>query len=258
MDLPVEAIRNVPLKKRRTVRSLAKQIGVSKSTVQNAIKSGDIKRHSNPIKPALTNENKLTRLRHCISQIIPETLDDNPLFDGFYDVIMVDEKWFSIAEVNQRMLLLPDEEPPHRTCKSKRFISKVMFLSAIARPRFHPETGECIFDGKIGVWPFIERVAARRNSANRPRGTIEIKAIDVDRDAYREMLINNVLPAILYKFPDLLSPIKVQQDNARPHILPDDQDFLEAAQSQGVDLRIVNQAPNSPDQNINDLGFSVQ
>ena len=101
----------------------------------------------------------------------------------------------------------------------------------------------------------IERVAARRNSANRPRGTIEIKAIEVDRDVYREQLIDNVLPAILANFPDLNSPIKIQQDNARPHIYPDDADFVAAAQNQGVDLQVVNQEPNSPDHNINDLVF---
>ena len=126
-----------------------------------------------------------------------------------------------------------------------------MFLCAVARPRFYPETGECVFDGKIGIWPFIERVAARRNSANRPRGTIEIKAIEVDRDVYREKMIDNVLPAILAKFPDLESPITIQQDNARPHIYPNDPDFMAAAAIMGVDLFLEFQVPNNPDQNIN-------
>ena len=259
-EILAHVIKAVPIKKRRTVRALAKQIGVPKSTLQDAVKAGKIKRHSNSLKPELTEENKIDRLRYCLRQIIPETINDNPLFRGFYDVVHVDEKWFYITEVNQRCLLMPDEEPPHRTTKSKKFIAKLMFLCAVARPRFHPETGECVFDGKIGIWPFIERVAARRNSANRPRGTIEIKAIEVDRDVYREKMIDNVLPAILAKFPDLESPITIQQDNARPHIYPNDPDFMAAAAIMGVDLRLENQVPNSPDQNINDLGFfnSVQ
>ena len=70
---------------------------------------------------------------------------------------------------------------------------------------------------------------------------------------YRAQLIDNVLPAILANFSN--SPIKIQQDNARPHIYPDDADFVAAAQNQGVDLQVVNQEPNSPDHNINDLGF---
>ena len=178
--IPADAIKAVPVKKRRTVRALSRQINIPKSTLQDAISNGKIKRHSNAIKPLLTESNKIGRLRYCLAQIIPATLNDNPLFDGFYNVVHVDEKWFNVTEANQRILLMPDEEPPHRTTKSKKFIAKLMFLCAVARPRFHPETGECTFDGKIGIWPLIERVAARRNSANRPRGTIEIKAIKVD------------------------------------------------------------------------------
>ena len=31
------------------------------------------------------------------------------------------------------------------------------------------------FDGKIGIWPFIEKVAAKKNSRNRHKGTLETK-----------------------------------------------------------------------------------
>jgi hypothetical protein len=32
-----------------------------------------------------------------------------------------------------------------------------MFLVLLARPRYNAE-GNCIFDGKIGIWPFINKV----------------------------------------------------------------------------------------------------
>jgi hypothetical protein len=135
----------------------------------------------------------------------------------------------------------------------------IMFLCAIARPRFDPETNECIFDGKIGIWPFVERVPAQRSSANRARGTLETKSVNVTREVYLDMLWNKLIPAfnLVTKFPaaDLTKPIYVQQDNARPHIVPDDPDFLEAAANQGITLILNNQAANSPDQNVNDLGF---
>ena len=155
--------------------------------------------------------------------------------------------WFNINEVNQRMILVPGEEPPRRTCKSKRFIAKIMFLCAVARPRFHPETNECLFDGKIGIWPFVQRVAPQRSSANRARGTVETKILNVDREAYLDKVINDLIPAILVKFPDLESAIKIKQDNARPHIHPDDPYFLNAAANQGLNLEMECQSPNSPD-----------
>jgi hypothetical protein len=38
---------------------------------------------------------------------------------------------------------------------------KVLFLAAVACPHYDPE-GKCTFDGKIGMFLFIERVAAKR------------------------------------------------------------------------------------------------
>ena len=101
----------------------------------------------------------------------------------------------------------------------------------------------------------MERVPAKRSSANRPRGTLELKTVNVDRDSYREMLIDNLIPAILTKFPDLVTPIKIQQDNAPPHIDPDDTNFVEAAENQGLPVEMYCQSPQSPDFNVCDLGF---
>ena len=53
--------------------------------------------------------------------------------------------------------LLPNEEDPYRTVRNKNFIEKVMFLSAVALPRYDND-GNCIFDGKIGVWAFVRKV----------------------------------------------------------------------------------------------------
>ena len=96
----------------------------------------------------------------------------------------------------------------------------------------------------------MERVPAKRSSANRPRGTLELKTVNVDRDSYREMLIDNLIPAILKKIPDLVTPIKIQQDNARPHIDPDDTYFVEAAENQGLPVEMYCQSQQSPDFNV--------
>ena len=98
-----------------------------------------------------------------------------------------------------------------------------MFLRAVARPRWSPH-GQCTFDGKTGIFPFINRVAAVRDSTNRPRGSIEIKPTEsVTQDVYRNMLKQNLIPTILRKWPsEGPSIIFIQQDNARLHITNDD------------------------------------
>jgi hypothetical protein len=54
---------------------------------------------------------------------------------------------------------------------------------------------------------------------------------------------------------DSEASIFVQQDNAGPHIAADDPDFLEAVEQSGWKINLEFQPPNSPDMNLNDLGF---
>ena len=82
----------------------------------------------------------------------------------------------------------------------------------------------------------------------------------VDRDKYRQLLISQVLPAIVAKFPwSYLSRqgqcVKIQQDGAKSHILDDDEEWLEAVETMGVNVKLYTQAAQSPDLNINDLAF---
>ncbi|WOG94390.1 hypothetical protein DCAR_0313685 [Daucus carota subsp. sativus] len=151
---------------------------------------------------------------------------------------------------------MADEEEPHRTCKSKNFITKVMFLAATARPRFDDE-GKVLFDGKIEIFPFVTKEPAKRSSRNRPAGTLETKAItSVKRENVREFLTQKVLPAVREKWPVRnIETIYIQQDNAKTHVNPTDTEFCEAAQEEDFDICLMCQPPNSPDLNILDLGF---
>ncbi|XP_057994990.1 uncharacterized protein LOC110646514 [Hevea brasiliensis] len=150
-----------------------------------------------------------------------------------------------------------DEEDPIRTCKSKNFIGKVMFLLAIARPSLDAQGNE-LFSGKIGVFPFVTHELAERTSFNKAAGTLETKPItSVRKDVIRPYLIEKVLPAIKAKWPreDSSHPIFIQQDNARTHIDKNDDEFCRAAAQDGFDIRLLCQPPNSPDLNVLDLGF---
>jgi len=255
IEIDPNQIREVPLSKRRTIRSLAWALNTNPTSVFRLLKKGIIRRHSNSIKPFLKEENKRSRLEFCLSML--EGIPHDPMFNSMHNIIHIDEKWFYLTKKSENYYLLSDEDEPHRTCKSKNFIGKVMFLVAQARPRFDAQGNE-IFDGKIGVFPFVTKEPAKRTSANRVAGTMETKAMSsVNRDVIRSFFIEKVLPAIKEKWPreDLGSTIFIQQDNARTHISLDDPEFLREATKDGFDIRLMSQPPNSPDLNVLDLGF---
>ncbi|ETI38655.1 hypothetical protein F443_15671 [Phytophthora nicotianae P1569] len=50
-------------------------------------------------------------------------------------------------------------------------------------------------------------------------------------------------------------PIYIQQDNAKPHVSPRDSYVMNTGQSDGWNIVVMFQPPNSPDLNVLDLGF---
>lgn len=246
----ISALESLPIRNRRTYRHAAEATGYSKSALMNAVRRGDIKRRSSGLKPALTDKNKKARLEFSLSFIDPTTRQ----FDGMYDRIHVDEKWFYLKEGKLNAILGPNEEMPYRNVQSKRFITKVMFLCAVARPRFD-RFGNVLFDGKIGFWPFIEEVQAQRSSKHRSKGTWELKPVNVDRHVYRDMIVNKLFPAIKSKWPSRRSPVYVQQDGAPAHVKDADMDVIFNGNRYGWDINLQTQPPNSPDFNVLDLGL---
>lgn len=250
-------VKEALLCRRTNIPSLACVVDMATTTVFRRIKEGVIRSHTNAIKPYLTEENKRARLQFCLSMIESGTLHSNPLFLDMFNFVHIDEKWFFLSKKSERYYLLPEEQEPnpYRACKSKNFITKVMFMAAVARPRYD-EDGVEYFSGKIGIFPFVIKEPARRNSKNRVVGTLETKPIlSVTKDVTRTCLIEKVLPAIRSKWPLSRSngPIFIQQDNARPHLGVNDVEFNEATRQGGFDIRLCFQPPNSPDLNVLDL-----
>nr|XP_017221385.1 PREDICTED: uncharacterized protein LOC108198123 [Daucus carota subsp. sativus] len=254
VQVDLEQLKTVPLSKRTTIRSTAYAIKVSKSTLHRCFKDGKIRRNSNSIKPLLTNKNKENRVEFCLSMLDANSFPNNPRFVSMENMIHIDEKWFYLTKKKETYYLFTDEE--YRTCKSKNFVIKVMFLAAVARPRFDIH-GKEIFSGKIRIYPFVTREPARRSSVNRAAGTLETKAMtSVGRDIIRSYMIDKVLPDIRAKWPyGNRVTIYIQQDNARTHLDPNDAQFCQAASQYGFDIRLMCQPSNSPDLNILDLGF---
>jgi hypothetical protein len=176
------------------------------------------------------------------------------LFDGWFDQVHIDEKWFFVTMKMLRVYLTEGEFGPVRRVQHKEHIEKVMFLSAIARPRYD-ENGTCIFDGKIGIWPFVKSVQALRSSVNRPAGTWETKCVKVTKEVYAAMVIDKVIPAIRAKWPEGNKTVYIQHDNASSHFKNDYVPFVTAGKELGRNISLTPQPANSPDTNVNDLGF---
>ena len=70
-----------------------------------------------------------------------------------------------------------------RFAKNKKNLQKVMFLCLMACPRFDLEK-VCIFNGKLGIWAFVEESPANCNSKNWPKGTMEMKNVVVTKEVF--------------------------------------------------------------------------
>ncbi|XP_074315560.1 uncharacterized protein LOC141651760 [Silene latifolia] len=179
--------------KRTTLKRLGKALGYAPPTCHRWVKRGLIKSHTNAIHPDLTEDNKYIRLHFVMGKLV-------------FDRLL-------------RYYIGSNEAAPYRSCKSKRYITKVMFLADVSRP-IYKDNGEGLFDGKLGSHLLT------KNQPKEEKWTVS---------ASKE--------------------ISIQQDNDKPHINEKDKDFLEAATSDGFNIKLTQQPANSPDLNILDLGF---
>jgi hypothetical protein len=130
-----------------------------------------------------------------------------------------------------------------------------MFLCAVARPRYD-NTRNAWFDGKLGMWPVGKFVPAQKNSVNRAKGTMEWKNVNMTQELYRTMMMDELIPALLTRWPrGNNQTIRIQHDGAKAHIKDNDEWFNEALAEVGLNAKLYTQPANSPDTNILDLGF---
>jgi hypothetical protein len=208
----------LPQASRQTVRATAALLDMPKSSFADLLKTDEIRACASRIKPLLTQENKHQRLDHVLQFVRPGTVfmctyalcdsisNENSMkepslsFHDFYDHVHIDEKWFFIDKDRRTFYLTDNEQLDHRATKSKRFLTKVMFLVAVARPRWDTTRNQW-FDGRIGIWPCVETQLAKRNSKNRPAGTPLTVPVNVDRVRARKMLVDQVIPAIKRVWP---------------------------------------------------------
>lgn len=97
VQIDITQVSQIPLRRRTNIRTLAKSINVPKSVVHRRIKEGELRPHTNAVKPHLTDENKKARLRFCLSMVRPSLPWLSPTFRDMYNIIHIDEKWFYMS-----------------------------------------------------------------------------------------------------------------------------------------------------------------
>ncbi len=186
-------------------------------------------------------------------------MEENGCLSDMLDRVDIDDKWFYLSTHLAQYIIVPGEEAPHRTCKHKSHIEKVMYITAVASPRKNPDMGAC-WDGKIGTWFYIEQVAAQRNSKNCKKGTLEWKSFKVGRKESIEMYVTKLLPAIVEKWPAWAEKkVRIQQNNVPDHLKTiklDYRIYTKVAQinATGWDMAFDThqiQPPNSPFKKLN-------
>ena len=116
--------------------------------------------------------------------------------------IHVNEKWFCISEKQLRVYLAPDEAMPERNAHNRDHLIKVvMFLCAFACP-CHNAAGNCTFDGKVGMRPFVAQSVAQRTSVNRNKGDPVTKIVNCNKETNRRYMIDKMILATWMKWPD--------------------------------------------------------
>ncbi|CAD6253685.1 unnamed protein product [Miscanthus lutarioriparius] len=153
------------------------------------------------------------------------------------NIIHMDEKWFNTTSKYKKYYMLPGENDPHRTVQNKNHIGKVMFLSAEGKPMYDDEGN--IFDGKIGVWPFVRKEQAKRRRGRGTQVTKPIKSLTYERISRNlDELIQNVQNEFDNYDPDTLNRVfltlqgclvEVMKDGGNKYKIPHiDKDRLQA------------------------------
>lgn len=145
--------------------SLCCALNINMTSLFRLQKTGVIHRHSNALKPCLKPENMIVCLKFCLSMLNCGNMPHDPKFKSMENILFIDEKCFYITKFFTNLYLFAEEDEPHKTCKRKIFIAKLMFLVVVARLRFSHEGNET-FAGKIGVFPFVIDQPAKRASVN--------------------------------------------------------------------------------------------
>ena len=283
--------KNIETKGRLPLRQLAKKINLPPTTVFRYLDNLGAMMRKRWIKPLLTVEHRMKRICWALHEL--EGDGAQARFGAQYDTVHVDEAWFWQMSNGAWYRSIPDENGECPVLKSRRtrhksHIPKVMFLAANARPN-----ADYGFDGKICLLQIQEEKTAQRNSKKRKAGDKYLVNVSVDASIYRRLMAGDGLAkselmandkcvfehvrekmwwfkqGARYKVsngvrvratsggtlcPEAGKTLWIQQDGARPHTAAEAWLATQSKQG-GFNLQVTTQPAQSPDLNVNDLGF---
>ncbi|CAM9358288.1 unnamed protein product [Discosporangium mesarthrocarpum] len=158
----------VPSISHTSYRKWVVKSGIPFSSLWHLCKRVGVRKHKRWVKPMLSDKQKRDRVGFVLRHMHRKG-GARVVVDDMYDWVHVDEKWFYAMKDGRGIYLHSGEDAPKPPrAQNKRFITKVMFLAAVARPRMISDG--VWFDGKIGIWPIADNLAAMRSSKNRKKG----------------------------------------------------------------------------------------
>lgn len=189
-------------------------------------------------------------------------------------VVHIDEKYFYGFKLGEVQYCAPGQVVTPLQVTSRSHIPKVMFLGAVAYPRYVFLT--CVyvtevftfsfirkehnFNGEIGLWPVVKETIAKKTTKFQTKGDIVETVVTMDGKKFVEMCKQNLIPAVVSKVGSWASKVVVQLDGAGGHKV---KTSLEELNTFGKSVQVVNntlpiefiqQPARSPDLNVLDLG----
>ena len=250
-------------------RVLAENTGLPLASVYRYCMDMGIEKHATWSKPYLTLHQRMCRLRFVLSLVERRGYQISSRFLAFTGMeceVHVDEAWFYLQKDKGFVRLFPGDPMPNPVfLKHKKHIPKIMILTAVAQPRQTPNGQK--FDGKIGIWRvWEERICQRTTLYYHDKDEVYSHDCNMDADLYRQFMTNEValgdpFDGVFGKIKDKMPNARninvvVRQDGATPHVGKGNLEYFNArGQLNGFNIVVVTQPSQSPDMNINDLGF---
>ena len=241
------------ISKRRIGAKFRKQTGksISDSTLVRKLKDLKVMVKRRRYKPVLTKTHKWTRYFYGCKYVN----------ERYHNWIDLDEKWFYVVRIKGFVWILPDymdaKHIQRLPVQSKRYITKVMYLCAVARlvanvsmfrfsyvsyahiltlqyceivhrPIFDT-CGNCLFDGKVGMWRVAElryRDAPYHGKyVHYEVGDPYMVDVNMDAECYCKILREKLLPRVAELRREVWEPfhghsdfdIRIQHDGAPGH-----------------------------------------
>ncbi|OWY98043.1 LOW QUALITY PROTEIN: hypothetical protein PHMEG_00031292 [Phytophthora megakarya] len=254
-----ELVLAVPLYQRQTQRAVSAASGILRTTLHRFLADGSLRRASSQVKPTLTPAHNTKCLQWALAYIgIP--------------LVHVDEERLHFYKETTTYYFTAAEQLSYSCCPNKKYIGKVMFVGSGGKTPLRISRNQH-FDGKLGIWLIVEQKEAVRTSISRPKGTVINKSVSMTRKLYRKFLIDmvslkselsyqlhisylNIIKCLIFILEYVQgSTVFVQQDNAGPHVLENDDEMEEVVKLEVWNIKMRCQPPRSPDVNMLDLGY---